>query len=697
MTIRLKNVPHILCLILASCKNHQSEKVMHKHTNSLIHESSPYLLQHAYNPVNWKAWNIENLAEAKSMGKPILISIGYSSCHWCHVMENESFEDEQVALFMNENFYCIKVDKEERPDVDQIYMTAANIITGSGGWPLNCFALPDGRPFHAGTYYPKEGWLRLLETVHFQYTNHLEKLQDYATRLTQGIRMQETAISDNVAQKLDFDFISQAVNGWKTNWDMKEGGMTKAPKFPLPSHYDFLLSYSAFVVDNQVDDFIKISLEKMAKGGIYDQIGGGFARYSTDIFWKVPHFEKMMYDNGQLLSIYAQAYKKESNPIFLSTMNETIAWIEREMLDKSGLFYSALDADSEGEEGRFYVWQEDELKNLLKSDFQMIKDYYNVGNKGLWEHGNNILLRSENENDLAKKYKLTDEQLREKIEQVNKVLLQNRNKRISPGLDDKCLTSWNGLAISGLCEAYKVTLSERYKELAVNAINAILTYQHHENELFHSFKNGKSTINGMLEDYAFTIQSCLSVFEITGEELYANKAQALTKQAITKFYDAEKELFYFNVDNELIVRTTEIYDNVIPSTNSVMANVLIDVGLLIGNTQYLTLAENLIGKIQENISSYPGGHSNWARAHLKLSKPYFEIAISGSNAATLAKEFWKLNLTNCAIYFASSASELGLFEYRYSPDTTQIFVCKKGECKLPVGTTAEALKILHNE
>ncbi len=697
MTIVLKSFTLILVVFLAHCKTKKVEQPIHKHTNSLISESSPYLLQHAHNPVNWKAWNTANLDEAKKLNKPILISIGYSSCHWCHVMEHESFEDEEVAAYMNENYYCIKVDREERPDVDQIYMTAANIITGSGGWPLNCFALPDGRPFHAGTYYPKQGWLKLLATVNNQYTTNREKLEDYATRLTQGIKMQETAISDNPAQKLDFEMLKTAVSGWKDNWDMREGGINKAPKFPMPSNYQFLLPYSYFTQEAQVTKFIEHSLTKMALGGIYDQIGGGFSRYSTDALWKAPHFEKMLYDNGQLLSVYSKAYTKFNNPLYLKVVNQSIEWMEREMLDKSGLFYSALDADSEGEEGKYYVWTEPELKTVLGSDFEFTKNYYQIGNKALWEHENNILLRQVDNAAFAKQNNLDVHKVEEKIDAINAKLLAVRAKRIAPGLDDKCLTSWNGLAITGLCEAYKVTQNPKHKKLATNALDALLKNQLHQNALWHTYKNGKATINGMLEDYAFTALACLSVYQITGNHTYAERAKAITEAAIAKFYDAEKEFFYFNVDNELIVRTTEVYDNVIPSTNSAMANLLVDLGLLYGNNGYLQLAENIIGKVQKNISNYPGGHSNWAVAHLKLSKPYYEIAVTGPNAEALANQLNGMFIPNTVIYFSSSESEVPLFKGRYNANKTLLFICKKGMCNLPVSSIFEALKIVKNE
>ncbi|MBT8326792.1 MAG: thioredoxin domain-containing protein [Bacteroidia bacterium] len=681
-----------LLLTFSSCGQEKSKKEMHKHTNDLINETSPYLLQHAHNPVNWHAWNIENLAEAKELNKPILISIGYSSCHWCHVMEHESFEDEEVAAYMNEHFYCIKVDREERPDVDAIYMTAANIITGSGGWPLNCFALPDTRPFHAGTYYPKNGWLKLLQTVNHQYTNNISKLKQYATKLTQGIRMQETAISDNKSEILDKSVLNEAVEGWKASWDMKEGGMNRAPKFPMPSNLNYLQHYAEETNDSYARDFVKITLDKMAYGGIFDQIGGGFSRYSTDKIWKAPHFEKMLYDNAQLLTVYSQAYITSKDPLYLDVINKTIEWLEREMLDKSGMFYSALDADSEGEEGKYYVWTKNELQDVLKEDYKIVEAYYNIGKKALWEHGNNILLRDQSDEDVAKEIGISREKLRDRIDAINAQLLDIRLKRIAPGLDDKCLTSWNGLMVTGLSNAYKATGDEKTREMALNCMDALLKYQIEVNNVWHSYKAGKSTIDGMLEDYVFTSLGGISAYEISGNEKYLTASLSLTTEAIKRFYDLEKGLFYFNEDNELIIRTSEIYDNVIPSTNSAMAHLLQYVGLLNGNSKYLEMSDNLIGKIQSNITNYPGGHSNWSRAHLKSSAPFYEVVITGKDASAIAKKIHASYMPNAWILYAEKENQIPLFENRFVKNKTLIYVCKKGVCQLPSETIEDALK-----
>jgi uncharacterized protein YyaL (SSP411 family) len=667
---------------------------MHKHTNELINETSPYLLQHAHNPVDWHAWNEDNLTEAKQLDKPLLISIGYSSCHWCHVMEHESFVNEKIAKYMNEHFYCIKLDREERPDVDAIYMTAANIITGSGGWPLNCFALPDGKPFHAGTYYPPVGWLNLLQTVDTQYGTSRKKLEEYANKLTQGIRLQETAISDARSEKLLSKTIVEAVDGWKNNWDMKEGGIKRSPKFPMPTNYDFLLSYTKHSNDTYASDFIDITLEKMAYGGIFDQIGGGFSRYSVDDIWKAPHFEKMLYDNAQLLSVYAKAYQRNSNPEYLRTIDKTVKWLERKMLDKSGMFYAALDADSEGEEGKYYVWKDKELRQLLGKDYSLAEVYYQIGGKGLWEHGNNILLREYSDAEIAEKFGITETEVATKISAINKLLLSDRIKRIPPGLDDKCLTSWNAMLVTGLLDAYRATGINKYRILATNCLDALIQKQVQEDMLWHTYKGGKSTIIGMLDSYAFLIQASLDGFYTTGNQSYYTLANKLAGQSIDKCYDADKGIFYFNEENELIVRTAEVYDNVIPATNSVMVQNLTQLGLLNANSNYLEIAETMIGKVQSQITQYPGGHSNWAKTHLMFTYPYYEVIVVGPEGASIAKKLQNSDLTNCIVVFSTQESNLPMFRNRYVKGQTTIYVCQQGACQLPVYSVTEALKLI---
>ena len=656
---------------------------MQSHTNELIHETSPYLLQHAHNPVDWHAWNEQNLKEAKKLNKPLLISIGYSACHWCHVMEHESFEDKEVAEYMNEHFYCIKVDREERPDVDQVYMTAANIITGRGGWPLNCFALPDGRPFHAGTYYPKEGWMKLMQSVENQFTNHYGKIEAYADKLTRGIQMQETAISDNPREEIDYAVIKECIKSWSASFDYSQGGRLGAPKFPLPSNYEFLMRYNFHAEEEDIDEFIQLSLDKMAKGGIYDQIKGGFARYATDANWKVPHFEKMLYDNAQLLSVYAKAYLRYNKPLYLQTVEQSIAWLKDEMRHESGLFFSALDADSEGEEGKFYVWSKAELQETLGKDFPFAAKYYNINATGLWEKGNYILLRSDNERDLMNEYQLDQEEFNAKIQGINALLLKARSQRIRPGLDNKCLSSWNGLLLTGLADAYLASNNPLHLEMAIELADALMEHQLQKGKVYHSFKDGKSTIDGLLEDYVFSAQGLLKLYQLSSDPKYLAKANELAQEAISLFYDGEKGLFYMNKKNELIVRTSEIYDNVIPSGNAAMALLLQQLGLIEARMDYLQISKDLVAKIQSNIIGYPSGHAYWSLAHIGHSKPYYELVIIGENAQKKAFKAFKMNKLNLLILYSEKASDQGVYRNRYVANKTLFYLCRNGACLKP--------------
>ena len=390
--------PLAFIILIIGCKGQNSESMKHPYTNALVNETSPYLLQHAHNPVDWNAWNETTLEKAKTENKLILISVGYAACHWCHVMEHESFEDSIVAQVMNKSFINIKVDREERPDVDQVYMNAVQLMTGSGGWPLNVIALPDGRPVWGGTYFKKEQWMDALEQISKLYADNPEKLQDYADKLEEGIKSLDVVQLNTDEPVFDKPFIQNAIKSWSKQFDKNQGGMNKAPKFMMPNNYHFLLRYAYQNNDTELLDFVNLTLKKMAYGGVFDQIGGGFSRYSVDAKWHIPHFEKMLYDNGQLVSLYTDAYLITKNEIYKDIVTETLKYIKQEMTTSNGAFYSSLDADSntsegELEEGAFYVWTKNELNTLLKEDFELFSDYYNVNNYGFWEHDNYVLIR----------------------------------------------------------------------------------------------------------------------------------------------------------------------------------------------------------------------------------------------------------------------------------------------------------------
>lgn len=685
-------------------QNNSTEEKMGKsepQANRLINESSPYLLQHAYNPVDWRAWNKESLSEAVKQNKPILISIGYSACHWCHVMEEESFEDSVVARIMNDNFICIKVDREERPDIDHLYMDAVQIMTGRGGWPLNCFALPDGRPFYGGTYFPKDQWVNILNQLSELYRKDSNKVIEYAEKLSSGIVEKELVEIMKVPSKFNAELIAASVEKWQKSFDHEDGGNNYAPKFPMPNNYEFLLQYIYFNPDQELENHLKLSLKKMAYGGIYDQIGGGFARYSTDMQWKAPHFEKMLYDNAQLISLYSKAYKKYKDPLYNHLVNQTIEFLEREMKDESGAFYSALDADSEGEEGKFYCWEIEEIKGLISpEEFEIAERYYNLNAKGKWE-GKQILLRDKDNIELASELKINQEKLEATILEINEKLLKARENRVRPGLDDKVLTSWNALMVTALLDAYEAFGKEEYLKLSISTANFIVKNQMDENgTLFHSYKNGNSTINGFLEDYSFSIEAFIALYENTFDEKWLSYAKKLADQSIKHFYDSKSGYFYFNsdLDPKLISRKIEKNDNVIPSSNSSICKALYKLGNLLEDDGYLKISDQLLANSLKMIEQYVPYASNWGIQLLNRSKTFHEVAIMGDEALAKKKELMVQYLPNKIVLGNNSnSSTLALLENKWTNNETIIYVCQNKSCQKPVMEVSAAIEQLDLE
>ncbi len=670
------------------------DTIIHKHTNDLINETSPYLLQHAHNPVNWFAWNEETLEKAKKEDKLLLISIGYSACHWCHVMEHESFENEDVATIMNQHFICIKVDREERPDIDQIYMNAVQLMTGQGGWPLNCFALPNGEPFYGGTYFQTTQWKHILSAISREYETNPEKIKEHANELTKGIKTSEILPKITHNNSFNMDVLDVAVQRFKTNFDFTEGGSNRAPKFPLPNNYEFLLDYYFHTKSNDILTFVDLTLTKMAYGGIYDQIGGGFARYSTDSYWKVPHFEKMLYDNAQLVSLYSKAYQLHKNPLYKHVVYQTLGFTKREMTAENGAFYSALDADSEGEEGKFYVWTKEELQTLLKEDYALIETYYNINNIGKWE-GNYILLRKESDKAISKQFNISEKELITKINSINHLLLAARSKRIRPGLDDKTLTSWNALMLKGYMDAYNTFGEKEFLNAAIKNAAFIANKQlRKDGGLNHNYKNGISNLNGYLEDYCFTIEAFIALYEATFDEKWLVLSKQLMDYTIVHFYDDETGFFFFTSDEAkgLIARKMELSDNVIPASNSSIAKGLFLLGLYFENEDYTKKSTQMLKNIENEIPKYISGYSNWASLLLNQIKPFYEIAISGENLLEKRNEFYHQYLPNKIIIGSIKKSNLPLLQEKQPNEKTMIYVCYNKTCQKPVETVDEALK-----
>ena len=688
----------LLCFLLYfACSKNDSKK-----GNDLVNETSPYLLQHAYNPVNWKAWNEDSLEEAKEQNKLIVISIGYASCHWCHVMEEESFENDSIARIMNDNFINIKVDREERPDVDNIYMNAVQLMTGKGGWPLNCITLPDGKPVFGGTYFTKEQWSKILKDVSKLYKENPQKVEEYAQRVTEGIQTSELITLNKEEAVFKNEEIIAAINLSAEQLDTINGGFKGAPKFPMPNTLDYLLRYQYHFNKPELFKYIKKSLTKMAYGGIYDQIGGGFSRYSIDNRWHIPHFEKMLYDNAQLVSVYSKAYLQDKNELYKSIVKETLDFVNDELNANNGAFYSSLDADSKNEnneleEGIFYTWTKQELKALIK-DYKLFANYYNVNTTGFWENDLYVLIRDQSVTEFAKKNKLTKDELKEKIADWKSILNVARNKRRKPNLDDKILTSWNALMLQGYVDAYKAFDQKEYLNKAVKIAEFILHNQlRSDGGLNRNFKDGKSTINGYAEDYATVIQAFISLHEVSLDEKWLIISKEIMEYAIIHFYDSTSGMFFYTSkeDPSLIARKTEVIDGVISSSNSIIGNSLFKLGHYFYDQKMIKISKQMLNNLKIEIIKNPMGYSNWLHLMTNFTQPFYEVAVVGKNANTITKEFYKNYFPNILISASNKDSELPLLEFKYIDGETLIYVCVNGTCKLPLADISKAIKSIN--
>ena len=672
----------------------QNKMIKEKHTNSLVNETSPYLLQHAHNPVNWYPWGDEALQKAQTENKLLLISIGYSACHWCHVMEHESFENEAIAKLMNELFVCVKVDREERPDIDQVYMDAVQLITGRGGWPLNCFSLPDGRPFYGGTYFPSDDWVKVLKAISNAYVTEKDKVLKSAEQVTEGVRSSGLIEEKAESRLFAMGDLRTSVNAWKSSFDKKYGGENRAPKFPIPISLDFLLNYYFYTKDVEVLDHLVLSLDKMAEGGIYDQVGGGFARYSVDEYWKVPHFEKMLYDNAQLLSLYAKAYQLTKKPLYKRVVEEIIGFVERELSLAEGGFYSALDADSEGVEGKFYVWEKEEVDQLLGDDSPVFSEYYEVSKSANWEEGN-ILHIKKKKSDLLDKYGLTEPAFDHLMKKSKQKLLVAREVRIRPGLDDKFLSSWNALLIKGYLDAYKATGDESYLKKADQIANFIMDKMTRSGVLlYRTYKQGDSRINAFLDDYSFTLEAFIGLYQASFDEAWLKRSDALMTYVIKNFYDDKSGMFFYTSveDAKLVARKMEVMDNVIPSSNASMAESLYLLGHILGEEKYVEMSGQMLANMKDHTLKYLSYHGKWANLMLKQIESPYELVISGPDAKQVQKEFNKRFYPNVLILGSEKESELPLLKNRFNNETTSLYLCKDKACFLPTSNINEVVR-----
>ncbi len=671
--------------------NHKRHK-----TNNLKGQTSPYLLQHLNNPVNWYPWGDEAHEKAVSEDKPILISIGYSSCHWCHVMEKESFEDTEIAEIMNRYFVCIKVDREERPDIDHMYMAVVQILTMQGGWPLNCFALPDTKPFWGGTYFSKDQWRNTLLQVVELYKTRKNDLVKQSEKLIQGIADSNFIQPSSTEETFEQSDAEKVFKNIMDYMDKEEGGTLRSPKFPTPVNLEFLLHYYYHTGNRSALDQVKLSLKKMAMGGIYDQAGGGFARYSTDDKWKVPHFEKMLYDNGQLVSLYSNAWKVLKHTDFKNVVYQTVEFIERELTSLEGTFYSALDADSEGEEGKFYVWTEKEIDKVLEDDGLLMKNYYQVGKKGYWENGHNILVRDDTGFDFAAKFGISAEKFQRITERANKKLLEARSKRVRPGLDNKVIVSWNALMISGLSDAYAAFAESSFINKAKRAADFIIDNSFSpKGKLYRTLHGSKPSIDGFLEDYALFVQALIRLYEVTAKSEYLLKAKELAGYTLRNFSTPGTSLLSFSSKGgeKLKVPFYELLDNVIPASNSVMALNLFYLASYFGIKEWDKRSLQMLGDIKLQLSRHSINYSNWARMLLHRAFPFYTVVVTGPDSSQHAMDINSKFLPGIKI--SSSAmdnTDLPLIGDRYREGETWFYVCTMGRCNMPVNDLSLALE-----
>ncbi len=673
--------------------------------NSLIHETSPYLLQHAHNPVKWYSWNEVALKNAKAENKPIFLSIGYSSCHWCHVMAHESFENEDIAKIMNENFINIKVDREERPDIDDIYQKTCQIATGQGGWPLSVFLTPDQRPFYVGTYFPpfdsygRPGFGSILRQLSQAWKEKPQDIQKAAENFLTTLQKTEQITTQ---AKLEKSILDEAAINLIQIGDPVFGGFGSVPKFPNSANLSFLLRYYRLSGISKFKEFVLKTLNKMGRGGIFDQIGGGFHRYSTDAQWLVPHFEKMLYDNALVPMVYAEAYQLTKDGFYLDIVKKTLNYVLREMTSKEGGFFSAQDADSEGEEGKYYVWKKREIEETLGKDSDIFCLYYDVTDGGNFE-GKSILCNHISLSSVAFKFGISEEQVKKILDQSAQKLLEIRSKRIPPSLDDKILTSWNALMISAFAKGYRISNEQKYLAAAENCIKFIQEKLLKNDSLLRTYKNGSAKIPGYLEDYAFFVNSLLDVFEINPDSKYLELAKVLSKYLIEHFWDQNQHCFFMTADNHenLIIRPKNDHDLSIPSGNSVAAKALLRLYHITGEKEFLDVSTKVMETQAVMAAENPFGFGYLLDAiYMYLQKPIEITILNPANSEiydSISGRFLPESIL-VTIHNAEQIKSLSKYPFfsgkQFDDKKTTVFVCKDFTCSLPIESISEIEKHL---
>ncbi len=667
----------------------------HRYTNRLVHSSNPYLLEHAHNPVDWFPWSEEAFQKAKDENKLVLISIGYSSCHWCHVMAEESFDDPEVAKVMNENYVCIKVDREERPDVDSVYMDAVQILTGTGGWPLNCFVLPDGKPVWGGTYFPKKQWIQVLTNLASTYRNEPEKLIEQAESISGGVnKIQYIPQVLDSGEKFTAEDLQEYFKSVKSYLDMENGGLKGAPKFPMPALHDVLLKIHFYFRDPEIEKYLNTTLENMMEGGIYDQLAGGFARYSTDQEWTVPHFEKMLYDNAQLVSLYSKAYMVNKSPRFKQVIVDTLHFIKKELMHEQNVFFSSLDADTEGEEGKYYTWSKRELEKLFIKQSSIVMDYLGITEEGDL-NGRNVLYINKKKEELAQKYGISIDQIEEIVEDGRKQLLKERNKREQPRLDNKVITGWNALMIKAFVDGFRATRKKEYLRTALENAEFLVSYQlHNDYRLNRIYLEGESSVNAFLDDYAYVIDALINLYQVTFDEKWIDWAYKLSGYVLKHFSNKKTPLFNYksDIDKQLIAPKIEFLDTVMPSSNSVMAKNLFVLGHYFYSDTYIEHARKMVQHIKSSLQRNPVYFSKWIDLYVWFVFQPYEVAIVGKKAEDYKERFLYMYHPGIILGGGMHEGNIPMLRNRFKLGQTKIYICQERICKEPLNNVDEALK-----
>lgn len=680
-----------------------------QHTNRLIHETSPYLLQHAHNPVNWYPWNEEALTKAREENKPILVSIGYAACHWCHVMERESFEDENIAKMMNESFVNIKIDREERPDLDHIYMDAVQAMTGSGGWPLNVFLTPEGKPFYGGTYFPPQkafnrpSWKETLHNVAQAFNERRHEINAQAENLTQHLAQANSFGLQKIDASVIFsaEKVDEAYQNIMKAADKEWGGFGKAPKFPQTFSIQFLLRYYYTTKNAAALEQATLSLDKMIEGGIYDQVGGGFARYSTDTEWLAPHFEKMLYDNALLIQVLSEAFQLTGKIRYKEVIDETIGFIQRELMHNSKGFYSALDADSEGEEGKFYVWTVNEIEELLGAESTIFCDYYDITETGNWEHKNILHVKKTMEKFAIEKNISKDDLERILINgKIN--LLKKREERVRPLIDDKILLGWNALMNTACSKAYAATGNMHYKQLALENMQFLLEHfaSKTDNEFYHTWKNDIARFTAFLDDYAYLVQALIHLHEITGDTNWLLKAKAIAEFVISNFSEEDTAFFFYTPQNQkdIIVRKKEVYDGATPSGNAIMASNMYLLSIYFDLPVWKQRSLNMISSLGSAIVRYPTSFGVWANLLQEMVLGTDEIVVIGPRFTEIQLEILSYYLPYKVLMGAKEAIPgFPLLVEKKATEKTTIYLCRNYTCHNPVFSAKELISMVYKE